>query len=89
MKRITTLVLFLNILCIFAIYGQDNLQSNIEGYEYTDDRKITVFWKPISEFLSDKETLYPEGLLDLLIEDMLVELPAIEYTANEQLARVD
>ncbi|NHJ49873.1 MAG: NUDIX hydrolase [Asgard group archaeon] len=54
------------------------LESIIEGYEYTDDRKFTVYWKPISEFLNGNLTLYPEGLLDLLIEDMLVELPIIK-----------
>jgi hypothetical protein len=54
------------------------LNSIIEGYEYTDNRKFTVYWKPISEFLKGNLTLYPEGLLDMLIEDMLVELPVIE-----------
>ena len=60
------------------------LQSEIDGFEYTDDRKFKVYWKPITEFLNGNLSLYPEGLLDLLIEDMLVELPLIEKAELEE-----
>jgi 8-oxo-dGTP pyrophosphatase MutT (NUDIX family) len=60
------------------------LQSEIVAFEYTDDRKFKVYWKPISEFLNGNLTLYPEGLLDLLIEDMLVELPLVEKVELEE-----
>jgi 8-oxo-dGTP pyrophosphatase MutT (NUDIX family) len=53
-------------------------QTIIEGFEHTDKRKFRIFWKPISEFLNGNLTLYPEGLLDILIEDMLVELPFVK-----------
>ncbi len=60
------------------------LESMIEGFEYTDSRKFKIYWKPISEFLNGNLILYPEGLLDLLIEDMLVELPIAEYNLIEE-----
>jgi 8-oxo-dGTP pyrophosphatase MutT (NUDIX family) len=47
------------------------LQSVITGFESTDERKFKIIWKPITDFIDGKLRLYPEGLIDLLIEDIL------------------
>lgn len=40
--------------------------SSFNGIE--GERKFEVYWKPIEDFLTGKEQLYPEGLLDLILE---------------------
>ncbi|MBD3195861.1 MAG: NUDIX domain-containing protein [Candidatus Lokiarchaeota archaeon] len=41
-------------------------KEQFEGFEKTDNRKFTVKWKQLRDFISGKEKLYPQGLLELL-----------------------
>lgn len=48
------------------------MQDKFEAYEMTSDRSFTAVWKPITDFIEGPSTLYPEGLLDLIIEEELI-----------------
>ncbi|MBD3192674.1 MAG: NUDIX domain-containing protein [Candidatus Heimdallarchaeota archaeon] len=60
------------------------MQSSIEGFEITDDRKFKVHWKSLNDFADGTLTLYPEGLLELIMEDKLKEQQIIAPTEAKE-----
>ncbi|WP_227354327.1 NUDIX hydrolase [Haladaptatus salinisoli] len=47
-----------------SLYEKDAL----ECYEDAFDERFEAFWKPIDDFRGETGPLYPEGLLELLVE---------------------
>ncbi|WP_458209072.1 NUDIX hydrolase [Haladaptatus sp. NG-SE-30] len=55
-----------------GVFEDDSLfeRDVLEGYEESAGEHFEAFWKPISDFQGGDGPLYPEGLLELLVEEL-------------------
>ncbi len=57
--------------------------QEFDAFEKTDNRTFQVKWKSLYDFIMGKDTLYPEGLLDLLVDRLSIDHPSFFIESQE------
>jgi 8-oxo-dGTP pyrophosphatase MutT (NUDIX family) len=57
--------------------------NELNAFEKTDGRTFKVKWKSLEDFIIGDDILYPEGLLELLMNEFSIDYPSIFIESQE------